>query len=284
MHRNNKKHRKVRKWRSGPNFSGQHLLHQRRFIRRMVELANIGDGKTVLDLGAGKGAITLELARKNCRILAVENDPAFAEILRRKLRPFPHVSVMERDILQIHWPKKPFHVVASIPYAITTPILGKLLDEPASSFLGAVLLIEYGAAKRFTAKFIREPRLLQWRMQFDLKLIEAVPRTAFFPQPKVDSAILRIQRKADSLMKGGRLRIFAGLAEHALQHPGLPVQAALRGIFTPPQMKRLFPALGLDRDTPVGLVTETQWSDIFRTMLEKVDPIRWPKRPKRPRR
>lgn len=140
--------------------------------------------ETVLDLGAGKGALTFTLAGIAGRVIAVENDPRFADMLRNKARAFSNVAVVERNILHLNWPKRPFCVVANIPYSITTPIMMKLLDSSGSHFRCAVLLIEYGAAKRFTARMIRDPRLLGWRMRFDLEWIDAVPRDHFSPPPE----------------------------------------------------------------------------------------------------
>lgn len=280
MHSNDKRHRKVRKVISGPNFSGQHLLRSPRVIRKMIDKAGIRPGDIVLDLGAGKGALTFALAGKAERVIAVENDPRFADLLRNKAQSFVNVAVVERDILRFNWPKRPFRVVASIPYAITTPIIKKLLDSPCDQLRCAVLLIEYGAAKRFTSRHVRDPRLLGWRMRYDLEWIEAVPRDHFSPPPGVDSAIFRIRRKAEPLVPPRYTRQFAGLAEFALKHPDLPFGAALKGIFTAPQLARLCRNLGASPHAPVCSLTEVQWGEIFRAMIAHVPPHRWPK-PKR---
>jgi 23S rRNA (adenine-N6)-dimethyltransferase len=280
MHSNDKKHRKVRKVISGPNFSGQHLLRSPRVIRKMIDKAGIRPGDIVLDLGAGKGALAFAMAEKAERVIAVENDPRFADILRNKAQAFANVAVVERNILHLHWPKRPFRVVASIPYSITTPIMVKLLDSPCDHLHCAVLLIEYGAAKRFTSRHVRDPRLLGWRMRFDLEWIEAVPRDHFSPPPSVDSAIFRIRRKAEPLVAPRHSRLFAGLAEYALKHPDAPVGVALKGVFTAPQLAHLCRNLGVRPQAPVCTLTEEQWGETFRTMIERVPPYRWP----RPRR
>ena len=117
----------------------------------MVRLARLRPSDLVIDIGAGKGALTLPLAQRAGQVWAVENDTTFAAILREKTEAFPHVRVICKNILDCTLPKQPFCVVASIPYAITTPILDKML-HPHSNLKRAVLLIEWGAAKRFTAE------------------------------------------------------------------------------------------------------------------------------------
>ncbi|BFH59511.1 23S ribosomal RNA methyltransferase Erm [Paenibacillus azoreducens] len=277
MHPNDKKHRKVRKCLNEPNFSGQHLLHNPRIVRQIIDQSGIRPSEIVMDLGAGKGAMTFALAEKASSVVAIENDPRFAEILKAKSQAHANVAIIEKDIRLAYLPNKPFRVVANIPYAITTPILEKLLDPPTDFFQGAMLLIEYGAAKRFTSRPIRDPRILRWRMWFDLELIKVFPRTEFSPPPSVESAIFRIRRKADPYVQIRHHRHFAGFAEYALKRPELPIYVVLQGIFTPPQLKHLFKNLGVDRQAPICTLNERQWGMIFRTMLERVDAFRWPK-------
>lgn len=148
----NKRNKRLwRNYKGGSNFPGQHLIHSLRLAQSLVEMAGVESNDLVLDIGAGKGALTLPLAQKAGRVLAIENDPQFVQKLRDKLDNKSHVTIIERDILQVNLPRKPFCVVASIPYSITTPILGKMMDQPATPLKKALLVIEKGAAKRFTA-------------------------------------------------------------------------------------------------------------------------------------
>lgn len=84
MSKQDKGHRKIRKWKSGPNFSGQHLMHNKRIINEVIRLSGMDKKKTVIDLGAGKGAFTFHLAEKAARVLAVENDPALIKIFGKE--------------------------------------------------------------------------------------------------------------------------------------------------------------------------------------------------------
>ncbi|MFZ5969339.1 MAG: 23S ribosomal RNA methyltransferase Erm [Bacillota bacterium] len=277
MNRQDKGHRKVRKWRSGPNFSGQHLMHNKEIIKEIIKQAQIKSKDTVIDLGAGKGALTFPLAEKAGKVLAVENDPAFAEILRRKAADYSNITIIEKDILKLNLPQTPFYVVANIPYAITTPILEKLLNKPTNALQGAMIMVEKGAAKRFTANPIMDSRILRWRMWFDIELARVVSRDNFSPPPKVDSAVLRIKGKNNPKVSPKQHLQFMGLAENGLKYPQWPICEALKSIFTPPQMNRLMKNIGMDRDTPICLLSEEQWGDVFHTVIQYVEPFRWPK-------
>lgn len=240
----------------------------------MVDAADIRPGDIVLDLGAGKGALAFAAAARAERVIAVENDPRFAEALRRKASGFANVTELERNLLHLNWPKRPFRVISNIPFAITTPLLVKLLDPPGGDLQCAVLLIEYSAAKRFTSRIVRDPRILCWRMRFDLEWIGTVPRVHFSPPPVVDGAIFRIRRKAKPLIAPGHGRLFAGLAEFALKCPDLPIGIALRGVFTAPQIARLCRLTGVAPHTPVCGLTDAQWGEMFRAMIGHVPPHR----------
>jgi 23S rRNA (adenine-N6)-dimethyltransferase len=277
MKKQNKRNRKIRKYIEWPNFSGQHLLHNKRIINDLIQMANLTSNDTVLDLGAGKGALTFPVAEKAGKVIAVEYDPRFVEILKKKAEAYPNIKVIQQDILKLHLPKEPFIVVAGIPYAITTPIMKMLLHQPANSLQRAVLVMEKGAAKRFTSYPITNPLILKWRMWFDLGYVREISRENFSPPPKVDSAILIIRRKKKPSIPYKYHDSFLGLAEYALKYPQLPLYEALKGVFTPPQITRLVRNLGVNRNIAICLLNEIQWGIVFHTMVQYVQRPYWPK-------
>lgn len=110
----------------------------------MIDLAQIRSTDTVLDIGAGTGALTLPLAEKAGHVLAIETDPAFVDKLLGKMKDSSNIRVKQSDFLEIPLPRNPFAVVANIPYSITTPIMGKLLECPGLPLQRAALLVEMG--------------------------------------------------------------------------------------------------------------------------------------------
>lgn len=277
MRKQNKRNRKIRKSLEWPNFSGQHLLHNKRIIHDLLQMANLTPNDIVLDLGAGKGALTFPLAEKAGKVIAVEYDPRFAAILRKKAEAYPNIKIIQQDILKLQLPKEPFVVVAGIPYAITTPIMKMLLHHPANSLQRAVIVMEKGAAKRFTSYPVTNPVILKWRMWFDLEYAMEISRENFSPPPRVDSAGLIIRRKEKPGIPCKDHDSFLGLAEYALKYPQLPLDEALKGVFTPPQITRLVRNLGVDRKMAVCWLNEIQWAAVFHTMVRYVPRPCWPK-------
>jgi 23S rRNA (adenine-N6)-dimethyltransferase len=263
-----------------PNFSGQHLMHNKKTIQEIISKSAICQNETIVELGAGKGALTESLAKKSGNILAVEYDKKYVDVLQRKFMRSENVKVIQQDIMKFRLPKKKFVVISNIPYAITTPILKMLLSNPISGFQRGVIVMERGAAKRFTAKYFKDPYVLAWRMWFDLKLEKGVPKEHFSPPPKVDSAILSIKRIEEPMIAYKDALLFQNMINYVLKYPHAPIGLALKGIFTVPQLKRLRKNMGVNNETPVGSLNEMQWAVVFETMIAYVSPSSWPKRKK----
>ncbi len=266
-----------RKRNNPPNFLGQHLMHNKKILTDIVKLAKIKQDEIVVELGGGKGALTELLAQTAGKLIVVEYDSKFVKILKKKMNDNPAVTIIQQDILQFQLPRKKFVVVANIPFAITTPIMKKLLIQPNNHFHRGVLLIEKGAAKRFTSSFVKDPYVMAWRMWFDIRYEKFVSRRNFSPPPRVDTAIISIQRKVQPLVPVHHYYRFYGLLEYGMKNPHLSIDIALRGIFTVPQIKHLRRNLKVPVDLPVGMLTEQHWGTIFTSMLKHVPSYRWPR-------
>jgi 23S rRNA (adenine-N6)-dimethyltransferase len=152
-------------------------------------------GVLVLDRGAGYGAVTSPLAATGARVLAVERDPEFVRTLSRRFAERPNVRVVAADIRTVPLPRKDFVVVASIPYALSTVLMRRLL-APRSALRGAALIVEWGFAKRLTRLAPRGSELARWTTRYELTLIRPAPADSFSPPPRVTSALQRVRRRA----------------------------------------------------------------------------------------
>jgi 23S rRNA (adenine-N6)-dimethyltransferase len=141
-------------------------------------------GQLVVDIGAGHGALTRHLVAAGARVLAVEPNAGRARRLRERFADAP-VTVVERDVLSMPLPRRPFRVVASPPYSITAPLLRMLL-APGSSLVAADLVLQRAVVRRTVEQGYR-----RWHVSAGLSL----PRNAFRPPPQVDSAVLVIHRR-----------------------------------------------------------------------------------------
>jgi len=167
---------------------GQHFLVDERIAARQIEHARIRSDETVLEIGPGLGVLTSALAERAGRVVAIEADRRFVAHLRDTV---PAAEVLHGDALEVDWP--PFDVVVSnLPYRISSPLTFKLLDRP---FDRAVLMYQWEFARRMVAA----PRTADYsRLSVGVyrraacELLERVPRNAFYPQPRVSSAVVRL--------------------------------------------------------------------------------------------
>lgn len=157
---------------------------------RLVADAELPSGAIVLDVGAGRGVITEALLDAGHRVVAVEAHPGRAAHLRRRFGA--RITVVRADARHLRLPRRGFHVVASPPYAITTPLL-QLLLQRGSRLRSAHLVLQQQAARRWVTG--AAPGSGRWAHEFQLAVGRTVPRSAFTPPPAVPSAVLQIRRR-----------------------------------------------------------------------------------------
>ena len=169
----------------------QRFLVDKHYINRIVESGNINENDTVLEIGPGSGTLTSALLATNCSVIAIEKDFELYNFLVENQK-HPRLKLVYGDALKIDFP--PFNkVVSNLPYYISTPITFKILNY---KFDVAVLMYQYDFAVRLVAQPGEEnySRLtLAFARDYDVELLFKVPRTCFRPQPKVDSAVVRIR-------------------------------------------------------------------------------------------
>lgn len=172
---------------------GQNYLINPGILSRIVNSAELSTEDTVLEIGAGIGTLTLPLAERAKKVVAVEQDIKIADVLKKRLDDLDihNVEVIVGDATQIDFPE--FNkVVSNLPYKISSPITFKLLEH---DFESAVLMYQ----KEFAERMVAEPgnknySRLSVMMHFGAKvtMLFDVPPSAFIPQPKVSSAVIKL--------------------------------------------------------------------------------------------
>jgi 16S rRNA (adenine1518-N6/adenine1519-N6)-dimethyltransferase len=181
---------------------GQNFVADPNTVRRIAELARVGEGDRVVEIGAGLGSLTLALADTGADIVAIEVDRGVVPILREVVADRANVRVVEADAMHLDWNEllaghDDWVLVANLPYNVATPLICDLLDDvPAISRM--LVMVQREAADRFAAA-PRTPaygavsvKAAYWG---NAKVVGHVPASVFVPRPNVESALVEISRR-----------------------------------------------------------------------------------------
>ena len=235
-----------------PNPAGAHFLRDRTLIAQLVRACGAGQGRLVLDLGAGDGAITAALAQAGARVIAVERDPRLAARLRRRFDGEPRVRVVEADLRRVPLPRREFLVAASPPFSLTTALCRRLLGDPAVPLAGAELIVQWGAARWLASPRPRDAETAWWAARYQIRLTQVIGAASFAPPPRVDAARLSVRPRTEALSPHGQ-RLLRALLRAAYHRPGVRADAVLR------HQRRLLVRAAVDPGAPVAEVTGEQW-------------------------
>ena len=192
--------------RHGFSFSkslGQNFLIDADILSKIVSAAEINENDYVLEIGPGAGTLTQYLADNCKKVVAVEIDKALLPILNDSMNGYDNFKLINADIMKTdikslaesEFDKKPFHVVANLPYYITTPIVMKLFEErlPVKSM---TLMVQKEVAERMCAKSGgKDYGALSVAVQYHsyAKCVCTAQPHCFIPNPKVASCVVNLQ-------------------------------------------------------------------------------------------
>lgn len=181
---------------------GQVFLNNNNVLQEIIKAAEIKSNDKILEIGPGKGVLTQALVETEANVIAVEKDAEFVKFLKNKFKNQSNLKIINADIRDFiqsdDWQAEyamldtVYKAIGNIPYYLTSHLI-KLLLESKKQPQNIILMIQKEVAQRI----ISQPpkmNLLSVSVQFYAKpeIICYVPRTAFYPEPKVDSAVIKI--------------------------------------------------------------------------------------------
>lgn len=250
---------------------GQNFLVDPSVVSRIVEVAAVGSGDRVVEIGPGLGILTRELLDHGCTVFAVELDRELAAFLRHDLGRNDRLTVMERDARHVEivpvFGDAPYQVVANLPYSTGTVIVRQFLDmeHPPTSM---TIMVQREVAERMVAP-VPEMSLLTLAVQLmaEPAIQFIVPPESFTPPPKVDSAVVtlavRVSPMADS---DTRNRLFA-IATAAFQRKRKTISNGLsQGLgLSKPEAESWLELAGVDPGLRPQAISVEAWIELART-------------------
>ncbi len=179
---------------------GQNFLINENVFKKITRAAELSTKDIVLEIGPGIGNLTQFLAKKAKQVIAVEKDKRMIKILKETLSCYKNVKIIQADILKVNINdlifQKKYKIVSNPPYYITSPIIRKFLETKKQPEL-LVLMVQKEVAERICSQ-PPKMNLLSVSVQFysNPEIVDFVSKKYFWPQPKVDSAILKIIPKS----------------------------------------------------------------------------------------
>lgn len=264
---------------------GQHFLHEKRILQKIIEAIEPGPEDLVVEIGPGRGALTFPLAARAGRVLAVEKDYALVESLEKR-KP-ENLQIIAGDILGLDLrniiarnrrPEEKIKLAGNLPYHISSQILFVLL-EAKDLVERAVFLFQKEVAQRITAapgskKYAPLSILLQ--NYFDCRLLFTIGPGAFNPPPRVDSACVLFKKRSQPLFFLPELeRDLAAFLKDAFSQRRKTLSRNLESAgYRKEEIRTAFQTLGFEQRIraedlkPEGLVS------LFRS-LSRTDPKKW---------
>ncbi len=186
---------------------GQNFLLDKNIIDKIVESSLIGENDLVIEIGPGIGVLTRELSKQAKKVLAIEIDKNLIPILNETLEDLDNVDIINEDVLKVDINElikkqgkfEKIRVVGNLPYYITTPIIMKFFEESAKVDSITVMMQKEVADRIKSKPGTRAYGAISVAVQYycDVEYLFTVSNQVFYPQPKVDSAVLRLDLKGE---------------------------------------------------------------------------------------
>jgi len=257
---------------------GQHFLIDEAVLERILSAAELSPGDIVVEVGPGLGILTEGLAKQGAQVIAVELDSKLVALLKRRLAAFPDVKIIHADILRVT-PRQilesklavsalfqGYKVIANLPYYITSPLLRHFFEAlPQPSEMIVMVQKEVGEAMVATPGNMS---LLSVKTQFYSKpsIISYVASSSFYPPPKVDSVILRLDVYSQPPIEIPNAASFFDVVMHGFSSPRKQLRNSLaHSLEMPPsQVTLLLEQTGIEGERRAETLSLEEWRELWK--------------------
>ena len=206
---------------------GQNYLIDKNKRDQIINFGNVTKDDVVLEIGTGIGTLTIELAKKAKKVIAIEQDEKICRILAKRLKDekIDNVELINDDALKVEFPE--FNkIISNLPYQISSPITFKFLDY---DFDLAILMYQKEFAARMngevgTKDYSRLSAMLYFKC--DVEKLTEVSNESFIPKPQIDSTVIKLTPK-ENIIDNDDFRIYSKFTKALFQHRNKKIRNAL---------------------------------------------------------
>jgi 16S rRNA (adenine1518-N6/adenine1519-N6)-dimethyltransferase len=232
---------------------GQNFIIDLEVLDRMSEIAELTKNDEVLEIGAGLGTLTTYLAETAKRVVAIEKDKRLFEKLRISIHHRPNLELIMGDVLKINFRElftgNKMKVISNLPYSISSPILIKLLEN-RDIVSRLVIMIQREVGERITARpGGRDYGSISVLLQtfFDISIELLVHPEAFWPKPKVDSVVLKLNPLSNPRIEISDMELFKKIVRASFSSRRKILANSLRSLVPKDKVEEILKASGIDR-------------------------------------
>jgi 16S rRNA (adenine1518-N6/adenine1519-N6)-dimethyltransferase len=255
---------------------GQHFLVDEQVLSRLISAVALTPGDTVIEVGPGLGILTRELAKSADRVIAVEIDTTMAVALREALVPLPNVSIINADILEsdpasLLGVDTTYKVVGTLPYYIATAVIRHFLEAQIKP-LSIVVTVQKEVAQAIAAP-VGKMSLLSVSVQLYGKptIVDYIPPQSFYPPPKVDSAIVRVDVYERPLVTIADEATFFSIVRGGFSAPRKQLRNSLAlGLeMSTGEATSLLEEAGIEQKRRAETLNLEEWARVYQVFIEK---------------
>jgi len=249
----------------------QNSIRSPLLVKRLLDKSRISCSDNVIEIGAGRGIITQELAKRCKSVVAYEIDPALYACLTNNLNNLNNIKLLNTDFLKSPLPDCEYKVFANIPFNFTSRIISKLLKS--DNFPSAAYLILQEEAAEKYAGIPRETQIsLLLKPIFKITVLDKLRRADFEPKPRVKSVLMEIEKLNKPLVTTLSYAEYCDFIVYATTQWKPTIKESLKKVFTKEQMKRLSQSIGFNQDTAPLDVSFEHWLGLYHYFCTSIDP------------
>lgn len=251
-----------------PAMQARSVLYSQNFLRscslveQLIDKSDIGRSDVVYEIGPGQGIITERLAQHCQRVIAIEKDPLFVDMLRCKFAESPNIRIHHGDFLEYRLPTGHYKVFANIPFNITSALVTHLTMAPVPPD-DSYLIMQREAAQKFLGIPRESLFAVLLKPSFELGILHNFRQSDFMPVPRVDVVMLRLRKRGPPLIAHNEMSLFRDFIVYCFTARQTTLRATFKGIFTQRQLKQLSNTLELNVDVTPTFLSFEQWLHLF---------------------
>jgi 16S rRNA (adenine1518-N6/adenine1519-N6)-dimethyltransferase len=236
---------------------GQNFLIDKNIQRKIIDSLELKPADTVFEIGAGRGELTCLISQKVHRVFALEVDPGLCQALKDNLSAFSNATIINQDVLKFNFKahlnkiEGKIKVIGNIPYYISTPIIERLIKSRDKIDTAFITVQKEFAARMSALPGSKEYGAFSCFVQYyaEPKILFTIKRTSFFPAPKVDSCLVRLNIRKEPAVFSRNEKLLFKIIRGAFNKRRKTLRNSLSSIIPPKKLESFFDKYKIDRNT-----------------------------------